>query len=159
MVMERKVEFIRGFPVDGALDNYETMKSGETHNNGDVVIPTATGVSRLSTAALGGAAGAGCNGGVVFAGSGDSAAASISGKSVVVWGNAIINADETMFQTIAGLAEGDIVTYIASTPAAGEALKLKKVNSTDKTVGVVLKVGAAGTGLTATTKAITVRLF
>lgn len=164
-LMERKVEVIRGWPNDGALDNYETIKSGETLNNGDIVIPTATGVSRLSATGFGAAAGDGCNGGIVFSGNGDSSSSANSGKAVVIWGSAIINADESMFVTLTGLVEGDRLTYKSTTPTTGEALKFKEAvdgatpSVSDEIVGVVLKIGAPGTGLTASTKAVTVRIF
>ena len=86
---DRKAEIIRGWPYDGSLDRYETIKSGSTLSNGDWVqkhndIPNSVDkVGSTNTVANSAATG------LVVVGNGDSGSAAYSGKAVVLWGNFI----------------------------------------------------------------------
>jgi hypothetical protein len=83
MLMERNLEIIRGWPSEGALERAETIKTGSTLNNGDVVAKQSDGtVDKVGTTAANQV-------GFVFVGNGDSAAAANTNKAVVLWGNFI----------------------------------------------------------------------
>lgn len=162
--MERKVEVIRGWPNDGSRDNYEVAAGTETHKNGDVVIPTTSGkVTSVSVTGRGDTTILGTYGGVVMKGAADSGSSAASGKDVVVWGNAIIKVDSSLANTGWTPAIGDKVTYrglaATGTTATGLQLVFDKFAAGDQVVGFVKDVGAAGTGATAATSAITIVLF
>lgn len=83
MKMEYNVRVLRGWPMDGAMERVETIKSGVTLQNGDWVEKQAdntidkVGATKTNKA------------GLVIAGNGDSSSATYTGKAVVLWGNFI----------------------------------------------------------------------
>lgn len=163
-LMERKVEVIRGWPNDGARDNYETPAGVQTHKNGDVVIPTTSGtVTSVSVTGRGDTTALGTFGGVVLKGATDSASSAVSGKDVVIWGNAIIKVDSSLGNTGWTPAIGDKVTYrglgATGVSSAGLQLMFDKFAAGDQIVGFVKDIGAVGTGVTAATTALTIVLF
>lgn len=183
MLMERLVEVLRGWPNDGARDNYETPLAADTniHKNGSIVIPTTGGaVTSVSVTGRGDTTALGTLGGVVLKGAGDYAqsgttngtttgssyAASTSAKDTVLWGNALIRIDSSLANTGWTPAIGDKVTYrgkaATGSTQTGLVLVFDKVGGSDplnSTVGYVKNVQAAGTGATASTYAVDIVLF
>ena len=125
MKMERVFEIIRGWPQDGSLDNYETIASGVTLVNGDVVYVKSDGtIDKVGATANGKV-------GVVVFGNGDEPSCAVSNKALVVWGNYIAK-----FSNASGsFAPGDGVTGKNGVPT--------KDAGTDPTFGFVTKVVAA----------------
>lgn len=87
--LSSKVNVIRGWPQDGALDRVETIKSGVTLNAGDVVEKQADGTVALSSATKSRKVG------LVVQGNGDSSSSVNTHKAVVLWGNYIAQIDST----------------------------------------------------------------
>lgn len=85
MKMERVAEVVRGWPYDGSLDRYETIKTGVTLVNGDWVQKQSDGtIDKAGSTATAAA-------GLVIVGNGDSGSAAYTNKAVVLWGNFIAN--------------------------------------------------------------------
>ena len=169
MAMEKKLEVIRGWPNDGARDNYETFKSGETHSNGDIVIPTSTGLTSVSVTGRGDTTVLGTYGGLVIRGAGDSASATApgtpgnigtAGKDTVIWGNALVRVDSSLLNTGFTPAVGDKLTYrgkgATSSTQTGLQLVWDKFAAGDQCVGFVKEVGAAGTGIGSNTSIVAI---
>lgn len=84
MKMESVAEIVRGWPNEGSLERLETIKSGSTLVNGDVVEMQADGtVDKVSTSET-------ANAGIVIRGNGDSSSVVASGKALVLWSNYIV---------------------------------------------------------------------
>jgi hypothetical protein len=134
MLMESRVEILRGWPADGSREKVQTIASGVTLVNGDFVTLDASGNLIKTTAAT-----RAC--GVVVRGNGDSGASANTNKAVVVWGNYIARIDSTTF------AAGAFVPGSPVAAAAGGLVALSAGAVTD--VGYVLDVVAAGSTQTA----------
>lgn len=136
MKMEYNVQILRGWPMDGALERQETIKSGVTLVNGDWVQMQSDGtidkVSATKTA----------NAGLVIRGNGDAASAAGtsgsgyvsggSGKALVLWGNFIAQQ-----KTATTFTRGQALT------AQSGALVVGTVG-TDPIIGYVLDIAASG---------------
>ena len=133
MKMERTVEFICGWPYDGAVERSETIKSGVTLVNGDWVEKQSDGtIDKVSSTKSDRV-------GVVVVGNGDSTSASVSNKAVVLWGN-----------FIAKVSNYTAGSYAPKTPVTAASGKLTVgVVGTDPIVGYVLDVVAVSSTQTA----------
>lgn len=142
-LMTYNAEVIRGWPNDGARDNYETLDTGVTVSAGDWVISkTGNVVTNIAAGGVGVGAGNGVNAGLVARGNGDSASASSSNKATVIWGNAIVRvATSTLAAAYASPAVRDKVTLRAT--GNGAAYKIDLAATTDQVVGWVKEVNAA----------------
>jgi hypothetical protein len=140
-IMSYNVEVLRGWPNDGARDNYETPKALEVnHQNGDLVQPTTGNVVTnlgITGTAMGVGAGNGCFAGLVMSGAQDSGSAAYAGNEVVLWGNAIVR--------VATTAVGDATNgYLGHFPALNAAGQ--KVTCRATANGAKLRYDLAGTG-------------
>lgn len=133
MKMEYTAEVLRGWPNEGALERVETVKSGSTLVNGDVVEMQSDGtIDKVSTTknfAVG----------LVIRGNGDSQSVVAAGnKAVVLWGNYIVRIKAV--NVIGAVLVGSPVTG----GGAGAAGKFQLATGvTDNVVGFCVKVQAA----------------
>ena len=133
----RNAEIIRGWPYDGSLDRYETIKTGSTLQNGDWVQKQSdntvdkVGATNLASASLAT--------GLVVIGNGDSGSAAYSGKAVVLWGNFIAK----VYNFAAG-------AYVPGSPVTAKngVIALATVG-TDVIIGQCLDVVAASSTISA----------
>lgn len=133
MLMEWTAEILRGWPAEGARERAETIKTGSTLVNGDIVEPQVDGtVDKVGATAS-------KRVGLVVRGNGDSASASNAGKAVVLWGNYVVRTSN--------YAAG---AYVPGSPvtAANGVFALAN-GSTDPEVGFVLQVTPASATETA----------
>jgi len=139
MLMTSKINVIRGWPYDGALDLVETTRTAsgvqDTLSKGDWVVKNSNGSVSKSA-------------GLVVQGNGDSSTYSVNGvtignsamntgKVVVLWGNFIAD-----YQTPGGVPAG----LAAGTPFTIKLGEIAAVVTTDPVIGYILGTQAAVTG-------------
>jgi hypothetical protein len=148
MLMTSKINVIRGWPYDGALDLVETTRTAsgvqDTLSKGDWVVKNSNGsVSKSAAATVANVAV-----GLVVQGNGDSSTYSVNGvtignsamntgKVVVLWGNFIAD-----YQTPGGVPAG----LAAGTPFTIKLGEIAAVVTTDPVIGYILGTQAAVTG-------------
>lgn len=135
--MEYTVEILRGWPADGSRERVETIKSGSTLNNGDVVEKQSDGTVDKVSATKNRYVG------LVVRGNGDSSSGSNTGKAVVIWGNCIAR--------ISNYAAGSYTPGAALTAVSGQ---FSLASGTDPVVGYVLDVVATSSTATANIVAV-----
>jgi hypothetical protein len=84
MKMEYTAEVLRGWPGEGAQERLETVKSGSTLVNGDIVEMQSDGTVDKVSGTENFASG------LVIRGNGDSTSVVASGKCLVLWGNYVV---------------------------------------------------------------------
>lgn len=135
MKMEWTAEVLRGWPLGGARERIESVKSGSTLVNGDIVTKQADGtVDKVGATAS-------KRVGLVIRGNGDSTSAAQSGipQAVVLWGNFIAK--------VSNYAAG---AYTPGSPVtAANGVYALANGTTDPEVGFVLDVIAASATQTA----------
>jgi hypothetical protein len=119
MKMEYTAEVLRGWPGEGALERAETIKTGVTLVNGDVVEKQSDGtVDKVSTTERGYL-------GLVVRGNGDAQSSVNSNKALVLWGNFIVRVKAA--QVVGTVVPGTAIAG-GGTAAAG---KFKQATGTD----------------------------
>jgi hypothetical protein len=133
MLMEYTAEVLRGWPMEGAREHVETVKTSSTVSNGDLVEMQSDGTVDKSSSTPTDRAG------LVVRGNGDSTSGVAAGnKAVVLWGNYIVRVSN---YTAGSWAVGDKVTVVSA--------KFKKDAGSDPIVGHVIAVTAASATNTA----------
>lgn len=123
--LDKKVNIVRGWPQDGALDRVETIKSGVTLVCGDVVEKQSDGTVAKVGATKSRRVG------LVLQGNGDSTSSVNSNKAVVLWGNYLAQIDSSI--VTGTLAVNAPLTGVNGGFAVG-------VSGTDPEVGFIAEV-------------------
>lgn len=126
-------EFLRGWPMDGALEIDHPIAAGQELQLGDLVkLVLETGAYRATKTVLADATDeVGANAGIVVRGNADEKSARDIGKAVILWGNYIVrttNFDAAIVASgvnvVAG-AGGKFVPVAAGVPSMGHVIEYR----------------------------------
>jgi len=156
------ISVVRGWPSDGALDRLETVTTGSTVSQGDVVFKFTDGtVQKTTSGTVTGYVG------LVMKGNGDppnttgvtNSVVNAGNKAVVLWSNYIVMVSNYDTSPSPAWAPGVAVTSGGSATAAGKFTTITATTSAttaSQVCGFCLNVIPATTGISGTTAAVVI---